>query len=1141
VCRDAEQMADPQENPLFSDSDSEAEDGPARTREGEKASSPPSSPDVTSKKRKLEDSGSPTNTDKEKPSSTFDAKKAFADEAEESSDAESENKSEQAAEEEGGDNYIYDEFVVRDDEASSDDEDLFEKSKLRKKRAKVELKRITKKKAARLDEEDYQLIRDNMYGIDGPPKKRSPNKAADADEGIEPEEGEGEEDDDVDADAGDTAPVAAGRSLKQAAMYDDYDDDSDMEGFIEDEFADEEEEMDETGAPRPRPVVPRQARRARTRTGPTMDQLKDATDIFGDGYDDFDDEKLDDYMEDEFEDEDLTEEERLKKSKDKIRQQLTLSAVVENFCADQDDVIRQTDIPERMQFYNKMFSSHNEMQEEATWMGPKLYEWMIANDSALSVSLDRGTIPELIASCRMVLQFYFVDQFEVPFIVTYRSDYLHPSITSKQVWKMLEFDVLYGRLTENKNRLRRIITAVGDAARTTKDSRVDWVRESRHSLDRISETKLAIRRLQREKEAAEEDHEAALNVVDQRDDEATMQERALVEMTAGQVIKLQALLEEQTSLLQQLEATFDSERTRYSLSGRYRPEAAAEVYRLFPTIRYESMINTARDEAELKDVSDFLHLLLRGSDVAKTPAASKKEKTAESAKQKTAQQQDQQTAQAAVVDSLFGADNDEEDESERAVESQNSGDDDEENMPKKQLDLAGLEKDHSDAAEPLNALDEMLNNVAVQTSAATRHKIASGKDAYVKYKQITQLRDFVEKISVPASDFGDSLRNGFKSEPPPTPVERPEELASQYVDGRRLISATSVLHAVAQIIASEISFEPSVKQFCRSQYRERATISTRPTATGLLAINPFHELFGFHYLDEKPVQQFLSGSASDKVLFLKLWEAERNGLITIMVNPPLRWADKGDGTRATDLSPFFPLSDQFKPSKKVSDELDPVCRELWDKFRGQIIHKAVTKHILPSLQEELRRELLKASKDAVLEQIRDKFADMLSMGPFVPARLRENTREYTKKVLSSCPNHAYVMSVAAIFQEAGNNQASVSMAFTDKEGILRQHSVLPGKAGMDKLKEKLTVFLFDNRPDAIILNASGGRTSRSTKQLLEKTILPEVASMFARARDERMIHDDDDDDDDDYSKPYSPHVSFLSSILGPFHSCCKLN
>jgi hypothetical protein len=432
--------------------------------DGDSAASP--SGEEFSKKRKLEPSAEKSGS----------VKKYFDNEAEESSGDES-GKSEPAQEEEGRDTntYVYDGFVVRDGEESGSDDDLFESTQVKKKkRPKVEFKRVTKKITNRLDDEDYELIRDNMFGVgNSSDTRKGEGRAQEEREGME----EPEADDDIEPESSTAQP-----GIKPSSnMYYEDDYDSEMEDFIEDEFDGENDAADADGVPVPRPH--KSVRRTRVRVGPTMDQLKDAADIFGDGYDEFDEDK-EEAMEEEFEDDNLTEEERLKKSKDRMRLKYDRAVLVENFCTEQDDVIRQTDRPERFQSAGeRVFPTENEIAEEAVWMGSKLFSWMMSNEGKEKKSIiDSSSLSEIVSSCRFVLQFHHIEQMEVPFIATYRKDYLHSSISSRHIWKMLEFDDLWRKLNAVKARLLSIITAVGDAAKLTNESRGNWVCRGRNSV-----------------------------------------------------------------------------------------------------------------------------------------------------------------------------------------------------------------------------------------------------------------------------------------------------------------------------------------------------------------------------------------------------------------------------------------------------------------------------------------------------------------------------------------------------------------------------------------------------------------------------------------------------------------------------------
>jgi hypothetical protein len=55
-------------------------------------------------------------------------------------------------------------------------------------------------------------------------------------------------------------------------------------------------------------------------------------------------------------------------------------------------------------------------------------------------------------------------------------------------------------------------------------------------------------------------------------------------------------------------------------------------------------------------------------------------------------------------------------------------------------------------------------------------------------------------------------------------------------------------------MSPKVANEPSLRRAARDLYRKRSTVSTRPTAKGKVLINPFHPLFGIHWLENKPLE-----------------------------------------------------------------------------------------------------------------------------------------------------------------------------------------------------------------------------------------------------------------------------------------------
>lgn len=93
--------------------------------------------------------------------------------------------------------------------------------------------------------------------------------------------------------------------------------------------------------------------------------------------------------------------------------------------------------------------------------------------------------------------------------------------------------------------------------------------------------------------------------------------------------------------------------------------------------------------------------------------------------------------------------------------------------------------------------------------------------------------------------------------------------------------------------------------------------------------------------------------------------------------------------------------------------------------------------------------------------------------------------------------------------------------------MLRAHDTVPEKAVKSQKPSRIKSFLLQNRPDLVVLNASGGFASRGTLTLLEKTLLGEVQQeLLLQAelhRADRRGAPQDDDDDDDRMDDELPH------------------
>ena len=871
------------------------------------------------------------------------------------------------------DDYQFDDgFVVRDAEDSinedSDDETQ---------RKKKTLKRLKKQKAAAvLDEDDLLLIQDNAGDNDD---RRQEND----DEKSEEEETE----------------IVAQRVR---ANNRDDDEDSDLGGFIIDE--------DDVGP---------DAQRFKQAKVPFSgeddndnERLKDAEDIFGVGFDELDfDDGFDEEGEENLEDRAAT---KSAQAKEALRAKYDRITLVENFCTDSDEVIRQTDLPERMQPYFKLLTDRgdDERKIEAGWIAQKLCEKM--NVSIMESSSYEDSIVT-------VLKYIQVDHFEVPFIWAYRKPSID-KLTRKNLWYIFSMDEKWEKIKALKGKILKFIETIKEAASAElDDTELIDVRD----------------KLRREVKNAESN-------VEEETERERNEENENFDFDRSQLDEALRSLKEFKAELSDVENRIDAARRRKAVQLVYDKNGAETVLSLFHSDRYISQIEYTNDEVYLKDILKYLDMLVKGAET----------------KNKT------------IV---------------------NDDDDD--------------DKDDEDDEDG----DKVKGMSSLRISG--RRTIASGKDHYRKYCRIERLREFAEYFVIPVSEFGDSMRHGFKSEPPPTPPQTALELAAQFVDGSLLKNEKAVLKAVTAIIASELSAEPSVRDAIRAQYKRNVYISTRPTPKGLTVITPFSPLFGIHYLNEKPLHEFLE---KDRTLFIRLSDAEKNGLISIsFVLPKLN-----DGTN--DMGPFL-FNSNFIPnfSLTVAPDADPYphSRLTWDNLRTDIVQSCLEDYLLPSLEEEVKRELMREGRETLIEEAADNFAQMLTYGPY---RDTDNPIESMKALLRSCPDRPDRVSIASIYMSSSDRDA-VYFALIDKDGMLRAHEICPASISNQK-REKVTDWLVKHRPQVVVLNASAGQSSKAMAKLIDEQINRDVEAkirLTARLKREKREIEDNDygrhiDEDDEF-------------------------
>jgi transcription elongation factor SPT6 len=162
---------------------------------------------------------------------------------------------------------------------------------------------------------------------------------------------------------------------------------------------------------------------------------------------------------------------QLKKSerrKAQLRRAFEPVQLVENFCTDRDDDIRQSDIPER--FYDWKVPFHGSAQvgtmnddeeAEARWIASRIPEIASEMASAEDSEVQQTLILTSIANA---LQYMHRDKLEPAFIKRYRKDYVVSTAVQNNLDNIMDEDGEWHRVTEARTKVEAMLEAITNSA-----------------------------------------------------------------------------------------------------------------------------------------------------------------------------------------------------------------------------------------------------------------------------------------------------------------------------------------------------------------------------------------------------------------------------------------------------------------------------------------------------------------------------------------------------------------------------------------------------------------------------------------------------------------------------------------------------
>ena len=118
----------------------------------------------------------------------------------------------------------------------------------------------------------------------------------------------------------------------------------------------------------------------------------------------------------------------------------------ELYLTEKDEAIRTTDVPERFQlaYPNRAVPSEDEIREEAAWVHDRLFT------SSNSMMSGDATMEEKINA---LLTLYLSSHYEMPFIEHYRKEFWAPTLSSTDLWRIVELDHQWHNLKARKQAL----------------------------------------------------------------------------------------------------------------------------------------------------------------------------------------------------------------------------------------------------------------------------------------------------------------------------------------------------------------------------------------------------------------------------------------------------------------------------------------------------------------------------------------------------------------------------------------------------------------------------------------------------------------------------------------------------------------
>jgi transcription elongation factor SPT6 len=409
--------------------------------------------------------------------------------------------------------------------------------------------------------------------------------------------------------------------------------------------------------------------------------------------------------------------------------------------------------------------------------------------------------------------------------------------------------------------------------------------------------------------------------------------------------------------------------------------------------------------------------------------------------------------------------------------------------------------------------------------------------AGIKLEEMSGGRQFDYQKTLPGEEKDEDAGDPLRWVAPKIDEFTPSEFANHLIGSGELVQNSSnevdaesdPLSGCRFVSAIEIAYEPRIRRYLRSIFREKALVTTRPTHKGMDNIDVFSEYYGLHLIKHKPVKEHFpvdekerevqkmmmgvaAGNEYDKEMkhrentscltYLRILEAEQLGQVSVHIHMPYKYTDEEswykegrDVWGSRDNQEIDPLIEELEkvllPADGDSDE--------WNQERKNIIKFALLKVILPEFEQEMRRDLREAAIQVGILGAGENLQLMAMEGPYRPTALMGENRFV--RPTGDLP-------IVGVCCPLDNKEATY-LASVNESGDLNDHLAIPSGTRIDdeKMREKVVNFLMHSRPAAILLGTSGGFASRM--------LFRKLGEIVAQATDKWNTRFDQGADEDD--------------------------